>query len=148
MIDEADIRMDETLLEIRTYNGNGYKPLIDFGTWRVAILRYLDEIHPDRIDSMERHMQTDEVFVLLQGRRVLIIGGNQSEVDGIHFQILECGEVYNVKRSSWHTILLSHDARILLVENRDTGKHNSEYIHLLPEQRRLISELARRESFD
>jgi calcineurin-like phosphoesterase family protein len=140
--------MDETWLEIRDYSGEGYQPLIDFGEWRVAFLRYLDDIQPDLIDSMERHTKTDEVFVLLNGRGALIMGGNGAEVDSICSQRMESRKVYNIKRLAWHTILLSHDATVLLVENRDTYKHNSEYVSLSPTQRGQIMEIARRESFE
>ena len=134
--------MDETLLEIRDYHGEGYKPLIDYGDWRVAILRFLDGLQPERIDSMERHTETDEVFVLLRGQGLLIIGGSGAQVDEICLQVMEQGVLYNVKRNAWHTILLSRDASVLLVENRDTGDHNSEYTRLSPEHRSLILEKA------
>ena len=147
MTNEMGACMDDTLLEIHSYDGNGYKPLIDFAEWRVAILRYLDDIQPDRIDSMERHTETDEVFVLLHGRGVLIMGGNRAQVDGIHPQAMESGKLYNIKRHAWHTILLSRDASVLLVENRDTGRHNSEYFTLSAQQRSQIMELAKRELF-
>ena len=133
--------MDETLLEIRDYQGEGYRPLVDYRDWRVAILRFLDGLQPERIDSMERHTETDEVFVLLRGQGVLIIGGNGEQVDRICPQVMEQGVLYNVKRNAWHTILLSRDASVLLVENRDTGDHNSEYARLSPEHRRLILEI-------
>ena len=58
----------ETLLEIREYNGAGYQPLIDYDTWRVAILRFIDDLAPQDLTKMQRHNETDEVFVLLSGR--------------------------------------------------------------------------------
>ena len=134
--------MDETLLEIRNWHGQGYKPLIDFGQWRVAILRYLEALQADRIDSMERHVETDEVFVLVQGRGILMIGGRGAKIDGIRAQVMQTGEIYNVKRSVWHTILLTRDASVLIVENADTGKANTEFDVLAPELRRLIVETA------
>jgi ureidoglycolate hydrolase len=135
--------MDESLLEVRSFEGSGYQPLIDYGAWRVAILRYLDDIRPDRIDRMERHNETDEVFVLLRGRGVLLIGGNGARVGAIRPQVMESGKIYNVKKSAWHTILLSRDASILLVENRDTGEWNSEYLRISQEQRDAILKIAR-----
>ena len=60
--------MKDALLDILEYQGEGYRPLIDFGTWRVAFLRYLDELYPPAIDSFERHLETDEVFVLVENR--------------------------------------------------------------------------------
>jgi ureidoglycolate hydrolase len=134
--------MDEKLLEIRQYLGEGYKPLIDFDTWRVAILRWIEELEPGNITSMERHTQTDEVFVLLEGQSTIILGGDSAMVDGIYPQKLEPGKLYNVKRDVWHTVLLSRDASILIVENRNTGEVNSEYCQLTDEFKKQIIELS------
>lgn len=133
--------MDEELLQIRAYDGPGFKPLVAFGAWRVAILNFLEQLVPERIDSMERHTETDEVFVLLCGQGVLVLGGNCDNVDGIYSQPMQPGVIYNVKRDAWHTILLSRDASVLLVENQDTGEQNTEYASLTPDHRRLILEL-------
>jgi ureidoglycolate hydrolase len=134
--------MDKKMLEICTFVGEGYKPLVDYGEWRVAFLRYIDELHPDQITEMERHTQTDEVFVLIKGRGVILVGGNGTHIDGVYPQVMEFGKIYNVKRNVWHTILLSRDASVLLVENRDTGRPNSEYASLSEDQRHSILELA------
>jgi mannose-6-phosphate isomerase-like protein (cupin superfamily) len=140
--------MDESLLEIRSYEGEGYKPLIDYADWRVAILNFLDSVRPDLNDTMERHMETDEVFVLTRGKGTLLMGGNASKVEGIYPEPMEVGKIYNVKRNAWHSILLSRDASILLVENKDTGKHNTEYFDLSAEQHRFVMETAQRAGFE
>ena len=140
--------MDENLLQIRDYDGIGFKPLVTFGNWRVAILRYSDDIHPSNNRTMERHTETDEVFVLTKGRGALIIGGNGLQVDEIYPQTMEPGKIYNVRRNTWHTILLSRDASVLIVENRDTGKQNSEFTSLSSEVHRQIAEAAAREQVD
>jgi hypothetical protein len=134
--------MDEKLLEIREYDGEGFKVLVDHAGWRVAILRYIDELRPDRIEEMERHTETDEVFVLLHGLGVLLMGGNEARVKGICPQAMEPGKIYNLKCNAWHTILLSRDASVLLVENRDTSRRNSEYTRLTTEQKHSILEIA------
>jgi ureidoglycolate hydrolase len=134
--------MDNRLLGIHEYVGEGYKPLVDYGVWRVAILNYIDDLQPDHINEMERHTETDEVFVLIHGRAVLLVGGRQTHVDGIYPQVMEFGKIYNVKRNVWHTILLSRDASVLLVENRNTSRLNSEYTSLTMDQRKSILEQA------
>ena len=96
---------------------------------------------------MERHTETDEVFVLLRGRGTLILGGNGIKSEGALAEPMEIGRIYNVKRLAWHTVLLSRDASILLVENHDTDEHNSEYDQLSPKQRSQVMETARREHF-
>ena len=130
--------MEDDLLAIREYQGEGYQPLVDFGSWRVAILRWGPGSQAEEIKMMERHTQTDEVFVLLGGRATLIIGGNQGKVDDIQAEVMASGKLYNVKQNTWQTALLSQDAAILIVENRDTGESNSEFFQLNVEQRRVI----------
>ena len=126
--------MDENLLEIREFKDPGYLPIIDFSDWRVAILNYIDEIRPDQIKRLERHNETDEVFVLLSGQGILFIGEGSTGVDAVLPQILESGIIYNVKMGVWHAIVLSHDGSVLIVENRNTASDNSEYSYLSPEQ--------------
>ncbi len=130
--------IDETLLEVRDYDGKGYQPLVDFGAWRVALLRHLDELNPDHINSMERHIETDEVFVLVEGKAILFLGGNHPAVNKIYTQAMEIGKIYNIKRNTWHTAALSQDAKIVLVENCDTSEQNSEYTFLSPEHLQTI----------
>jgi ureidoglycolate hydrolase len=140
--------MDEKLLEIREFIAPGYQPVIDFETWRVAILNYLEEIHPERISFMERHNETDEVFVLIKGEGLLFLGEGEQRIEKIHPQIMEFGKIYNIKRSTWHTVVLSRDGSVLIVENRNTSRENSNYSTLDPDQCEKIFETARREQSD
>lgn len=137
--------MDENLLEIHEYKGIGYRPLIDFGTWRVAMLRFIDELIPDRIERVERHNETDEVFVLLAGQALLFIGQGPATLETLQALVMQPLKQYNVKRSAWHVAVLSRDASILLVENRDTSTTNTDYTPLSAEFRRQIIETAARE---
>jgi ureidoglycolate hydrolase len=118
--------IDEKIIQIREYQGEGYQPLIYFTGWRVAVLNYLDSIHPTRIADMERHLETDEAFILLRGKGVLIVGGNDEQVCDLIPCEMANEKIYNVRAGVWHTILLSPDASVLIVENSDTGEDNSE----------------------
>jgi hypothetical protein len=140
--------LDESWLQVRDFEGEGFKPLITFDGWHVAILRYLCDIRPERIATMERHTETDEVFVLTKGRGILLVGGNGSEVEGVFSKSMSIGTIYNVRCSVWHTILLSQDASVLVMENRNTGKQNSESAGLTSRQRAAILDLAKRAALD
>ncbi|MBM3153240.1 MAG: hypothetical protein FJZ96_13725 [Chloroflexi bacterium] len=130
--------MDESLIEIRNYTGPGYQPLVDFASWRVAVMRYSDPYAPERIERAERHTETDEVFVLLAGQVTLFVGDGKRRPGRLVSQAMEPLKLYNVKKNVWHTILFSRDASLLIVENRDTGDHNTEFALLTPAQRALI----------
>lgn len=135
--------MDENLLEIRSHDGPGYQPQVDYGAWRVAILNYTEA--PEAIVNVERHNETDEIFVLTRGKGVLFIGDGAAHPERLFPQPMELGKIYNVKKAVWHTVIMSLDASILIVENRDTSKQNSDHSELKPEQKALILETARRE---
>ncbi len=47
-----------------------------------------------------------------------------------------------MKRSAWHTVWLSRDASVVIVENCNTVRENSEYVDITEEQRRWIAQMA------
>lgn len=130
--------INEALLEIRYYDGIGYQPIVDYEAWRVAILRYHPELEPNAIGTMQRHDETDEVFVLLSGRFILFLGEGKEDIGAIHAVELEPLKAYNVKKGTWHTHTLSRDAAVLIVENRDTVDSNSPTRVLTPAQCAVI----------
>ena len=84
--------------------------------WKVAYLGYCERF--GSLTGMERHLETDEVFVLLRGQARLYV---EEEVFS-----MEQGVVYNVKKGEWHHIVVSPDAAVLVMENNDTAPHNTE----------------------
>lgn len=135
--------VSESLLEIRAYDGLGYQPIVDYGAWRVAILRYHPELEPDAITTMQRHDETDEVFVLLAGRCILFLGEGQAQIGTIHAIDMQPLKAYNIKRGVWHTHTLSQDATVVIVENRDTDTTNSPLMPLDDVQRDSLMRLTR-----
>lgn len=135
--------INESLLEIKEYVGDGYMPMIDYETWRVAILKYCDELLPENITKMQKHNETDEVFVLLKGKFTLYIGEGGDTVENVYAKNLEPLKMYNVKKSTWHTHSLSEDAVVLIIENQNTQLSNSPEIQLSLEQRIRIVELSK-----
>lgn len=120
-------------VEISQFDGAGYRPMVHFEAWRVALLNY-DTVRFAReaVARLERHNLTDEVFVLLSGQCTLIIGGdapNPVQIETLH---MEPGRIYNVKKSVWHALYGSTDMKLLIVENDNTSKENSEYAPLDP----------------
>ena len=109
-------------LEIKDYTGEGYDRTHSFDTWRVAFLNYAERF--DKVTYLERHLLTDEVFVLLEGSAELWIGKEMTVVP------MEKNLIYNVGQGVWHAIRVSRDAKVLIVENSDTARENSEYFDL------------------
>lgn len=134
--------LSESLIEIRDHTGPDYKPLVDYQSWRVALMNYTDDLTPDKINRMQKHTETDEVFVLMSGRCILFIGEGDESVAKVHAVDMELYKLYNVKRGVWHSHTFSRDARVLIVENRDTVAGNSPFVGLSADQQREVVELA------
>lgn len=115
----------EGLLDIKEHSGAGFQPLIDFGAWRVVVLRYSEPMRTANLQRLNRHDSSDESFVLLEGRGVLFVAQGKQEVGEIMAVELGPLKVYNVRRGVWHTNLLSRDGTLLIVENVDTGDHSA-----------------------
>ncbi len=133
--------VNEKLLEVREHDKEGYLPLVDYESWRVAILNFSDDLLPENIKTMQRHNETDEVFVLLNGRCILFIGDGDKKVTDIFAENMQPFKIYNVKKSVWHSHTLSRDAKLLIVENRNTTFDNSPFCPLTGMQRKRIADM-------
>ena len=133
--------IDRQLLDITEYTREGYQPLIAYGAWRVAILNTIDELLPENIGKLQRHDNTDEVFVLLKGRCILFVGAGTDRVTEIFAEDMQPLKLYNMKRGTWHTHTLDQDAMVLIIENDDTCPDNSPEIELSAEQRTHLATL-------
>ena len=109
-------------IEIHSYDGAGYMPLIDFESWRVAVLNPTESAG---IETMQRHTETDEVFVLLSGKCVLFVAADGEKPENLSGEFMEPLKLYNVPKGHWHASALTEGTSVLIVENRDTSAANS-----------------------
>ena len=111
-------------LDILEYSGDGYSRVVSGSKWTVASLNYAPRFDERNIVDLERHNVTDETFVLLSGSATLIVGEDAKRIQ------MEPLKIYNVRAGAWHNIFVSPDARVIVVENADTSKDNTEYLDL------------------
>lgn len=104
------------MIEKYSFSGEDYKALMEFGAWTVAMLRYSERF--SKFDRLERHLKTDEAFILLEGEAVL-----HTESENLK---MEKNVIYNIPMGEWHHITVSRDASVLIVENSDTSLENTE----------------------
>ncbi|MBI1192978.1 MAG: hypothetical protein GC205_07380 [Bacteroidetes bacterium] len=135
------------MLEQLHWTGPGYQPVVDFGGWRTALMNFHPKYRPDALRIMEAHRDTDEVFVLLQGRCTLFFGEGDpanNNISRVYAADMRPGIVYNVRKGAFHTHALSEDAVVLVVENRDTGDHNTDFLPISGQGLQQLETLARR----
>lgn len=126
--------MKKKEIEIVEFQEEGYKPLVDFESWRVAVLKYCKDVRIENIKTMQRHLETDEIFVLLNGVCTLISAGTGETVEEIAITKMEQHKIYNVKKGVWHNHVLDEKGEVLIVENQNTCDDNSPIVNLNPEE--------------
>ena len=104
------------MIEKYTFNGNDFKSVLQFEGWKIGLLRYSERFSSFKV--LERHLLTDEAFILLLGSAVLYTETEQIE--------MEKGVVYNVPKGEYHHIVVSEDATVMVVENSNTSEDNTE----------------------
>ena len=127
-------------LKIYEHRGEGYRPVHDYNGWRVAVTNSGEHLGLTSVTELSRHLETDEIFVLLSGSCTLYIGGTAdsfSSIDTVHMEPLK---IYNITRGTWHARSLTPHSSILIVENEDTSADNSESCPLTEEQIQIIQE--------
>ena len=111
-------------LDILEHCGTEYRRLVNNAKWTLASLNWAPRFDESNVCELERHNLTDETFVLLHGKAVLLVGENADRVE------MEPLKYYNVRAGIWHHIVVSEDARVLVAENANTSKDNTEYLSL------------------
>ena len=72
-------------VDIHFHEDDGFKILVQYQAWRTAMLNSAEANRQETFSYVEKHKETDEVFVLLKGKAFLIIGG-----DGVNRILLKC----------------------------------------------------------
>ena len=68
------------MIEIKEHTESGYQPLVAYEGWRVAMANYSERFSKEKLCRMERHLKTDEVFILLHGEATLLIGKERLQI--------------------------------------------------------------------
>jgi ureidoglycolate hydrolase len=127
------------LLEITQNTQEGYHPLTEYDRWLVAVLNEGEHNNSlEKVEYLEYHAQTDEVFMLLKGRATLLISGGQVKPEEIKKTEMEPLKCYNVKRGVWHAVVLGGGGAVAVVENSNTSRKNSCYYHLSAAQKNML----------
>lgn len=133
------MEISQELLEITQNTSPGYHPLTQYDKWLVAVLNEGDDNNAFcKINCLEYHAQTDEVFILLKGKATLIVSGGRDKPEKIQKVDIEPLKCFNVKKGVWHSIVLQDGGVVAIVENSNTSKDNSEYYYLSDEEKEML----------
>ena len=110
--------------------------------WMVGIKNWKPANDIANTDCLERHNETDELFVLLAGKCALLTAGDKAG-GGLEIKAtaMEPLKVYNIPRGLWHNTVTMKDTKLILVEDSATSSKNSEVIPLDAGQIALVKKL-------
>ncbi|MDF2183984.1 cupin domain-containing protein [Grimontia hollisae] len=122
-------------------SGEGLMWCTSFNSWKVGIKNHKVENSLKNFELLERHFETDEVFILLSGRCFLIVGDSeQLESQEMEVIDMEPNSIYTMKQGVWHNMVTFDDTKLVLVEEKKTSLENSEVKPLPDIKRERIKE--------
>ncbi len=122
------------LYDTYDFDGIGYQKLFNFKDWRIAELKFIEDIDAKPLDFLECHLETDEVFVLLEGSCKMWFFDENKPDQGFKTLKLKKHEVFRIPQGIYHGHRLSKDAKILIIEEENTCNDNSHRIYLNEKQ--------------
>lgn len=125
------------------HSGEGYNPFFIRDTWQVAQLNFLPGHEPENIARMEVHKHTDEVFILVKGKAVLIAAQSWDKELVVECVQLVQGVVYNIPAGTWHNIAMDKNAQLIIIEKNNTHLEDVEHRLLKDDEIRLLTDTMR-----
>lgn len=106
----------------------GFELVYKNDLFKCAFITQNEQYAPGKISCLKRHNKSDEIFVLIQGKAVLLTGEQtDGEYDATELQF---GRSYCVTAGTWHYMAVSDDAKVFVVENADVSKENTDELNI------------------
>ena len=123
------------------YEGKGLTRVFENEKWMVGIKNWKPENDISGIDCLERHNETDELFILLNGSCTLLFANETADGLVIGKVDMEPMKVYDIPPSLWHNTVTKADTKLALIEDSATGSANSDVLKLTEDQIKYIRAL-------
>ena len=92
--------------------------------------RFADSTHPAKFHSVDRHNETNEVFILTEGQAEMLLMEGESAPTQFHLFPMELNVAYSIQQHAWHHVFMSEDAHIIVFERSNTSRENSDQFEL------------------
>lgn len=125
------------MLTEATFSAEGFCPVVRNSQFLCAFITRSAAYAPGQVKEMKRHNDTDEVFVLLQGKALLLTRDSLDEA--CRETLLSPLTAYTVHAGTWHYLAVSEDAKVFVTEsgaiqreNTDTADVSAQHIETAP----------------
>lgn len=121
-------------IETLEFAGEGMARVYENEKWTVGVKNWKPANDITGTDCLERHNQTDELFVLLSGRCTLLYAVEEAGDLKMGAVEMEPLKVYNIPATLWHNTVTQKDTKMVLIEDSNTGMDNSDIRNLTAQQ--------------
>ena len=105
---------------------SGFDKVFDNANFKCAYITHSEDYSFGKVTTMKRHNLTDEIFVLLSGKAVMLTLENDIFTE----TPLEENVAYNVEAGTWHYLAVTEDTSVFVTENADTSSANTDVLDL------------------
>ena len=115
--------------------GSGYHRFFISEGWQVAQLNADDKQKVENIGRLDIHNHTDEIFILISGRAVLISATVIDNEPIFEMEFMKPGITYNIPVKTWHNIAMQEGCQVIIVEKENTHLNDFEFLELDKEKK-------------
>lgn len=109
--------------------GEGFARVYENSGWTLAMKNACPANGKASVTSLERHNETDEIFILLCGEAVMMEGHvKDNVVVRIEERPMFCHKAYIIPQGVWHNTYMFPGAKFVIVENVDTSYDNTDVL--------------------
>ena len=130
--------------DIFSYEGEGIQCVYDNGNWVMCIKNWKPNNDIENIRYLEVHHATDEQFVLLKGKAILLAATRENEQFRIDVIPMEPMKVYNIPQGTWFNTITQKDTKLVYVQDAGTTAENSEYCDMTEVELSMVREKAKK----
>lgn len=112
--------------------------------WLVSIKNWKPDNDIGGITHLEIHHSTDEQFILVAGKAILITTEREKDKFKIELTLMEQGKVYNVPKEVWFYSITQKNTKMMYVQDSNCSMGNSDFMDLSPEEVEYIQYTARK----
>ena len=111
--------------------------------WLVSIKNWKPDNDIEGLKHLEIHHTTDEQFILVNGKAILITAERKDGKFETELTLMEKGKVYNVPKECWFYSITQKDTKMVYVQDSGCSMENSDFCDLSEEEIKKIQEEAR-----
>lgn len=112
----------------KTATREGFEAVFQNARFKCAFITASPQYACGKVKEMKQHNDSDEVFVLLQGRAVLLT--RDQEAAPCDTTVLRPNHAYNVTSGTWHYLAVTEDAIVFVAESGAMEKENTRTVNV------------------